>query len=178
MPPLWTIAYLGSEFKVDAMDIQRISEQQTEPAVTSQVAGRGLSTSGPSDGRLQLNVLYTSHSGTRAALQLVSRMAVSLSTSPRVLRLYVVPYALPLERPPVSVDVLEEQLRALAGESKTEFSAHVYLCRETRKTLHQLFPPRSLIVLGGKKRWWPTKEQRWADQLRKEGHEVIFVNAE
>jgi hypothetical protein len=141
-------------------------------------ANPGLSPLDQNGERLQVNVLYTTHSGTLAALKFASRLGANLGQCPSVLRLYAVPYALPLERPAVAIDFLEEQLRALARESATKFSTQLYLCRDTRRTLRELLPPHSVIVLAGKQRWWPTKEQRWAGILRKEGHEVIFMNSE
>jgi hypothetical protein len=125
-----------------------------------------------------VQVIYTTHSETLAALEVASRLGGNLGTHPKVVRLYAVPYALPLESPPVSVDFLEEQIRALARECPTEFTSRIYLCREPRWTLRELFPPHSVIVIAGKKRWWPTKEQRWASWLRRAGHEVIFVEQE
>jgi len=109
---------------------------------------------------------------------MASRLSANLGARPKVLMLYAVPYTLPLEKPVVPTDFLEEQIRSLARESPTEFTARIYLCREPRWTLRELFPPHSVIVVAGKKRWWLTKEQRWARLLRKEGHEVIFVNSE
>lgn len=160
------------------MDIQLISERYLDPFDMPRVAGPGVPPEDQSGERLQVKVLYTTHSGTLAALKLASRLGASLGQCPSVLRLCAVPYALPLERPAVPIDFLEKQLRALAHESGTEFTAQVYLCRETRLTLRRLFPPHSVVVLAGRKRWWPTKEQRWAGILKKEGHEVIFVNSE
>ena len=125
--------------------------------------------------QLEIYVLYTTHTGTLAALKTASQLAANLSICPKVLRLHSVPYTLPLERPAVSTDFLEEQVRALAFESPTEFTARVCLCREPRWSLRQLFPPHSVIVIAGKKCWWPTKEQSWAKWLRNDGHEVLFL---
>jgi hypothetical protein len=160
------------------MDIPRSSENHSDPSVVPRVEGPDLLPANQSGERHQVNVLYTSQSGTLAALKVASRLGLSLRTCPRVLRVYAVPYTVPLEKPVVATDFLEEQIRALARESPTEFTARIYLCREPRWTLRELFPPHSKIVIAGKKRWWPTKEQRWARLLRKEGHEVIFVNSE
>jgi len=160
------------------MDIHRSSENHSDPSIVPRVESPDLSPADQSSERLQVNILYTTHSGTLAALKLASRLGANLGTCPRVLRLYAVPFALPLERPAVRVDFLEEQLRALACEPTMEFTAQIYLCREPRRTLRELFPPHSVIVLAGKKRWWPTKEQRWIRVLKEQGHEVIFVNSE
>jgi hypothetical protein len=160
------------------MDPHRSSENHSDPSVAPRVESPDISLADQSSERLQVNVLYTSQSGTLAALKVASRLSANLGTHPKVLRLYAVPYTLPLERAAVPIDSLEEQLRALACESTTEFTARIYLCRESRWTLRELFPPHSVIVLAGRKRWWPTKEQRWTRVLKKEGHEVIFVNSE
>ena len=160
------------------MDKRRFLESRSVPEVAPRAERLELSPMDQSSGQLQVNVLYTTHSGTLAALKVASRLSANLGTCPRVLRLYAVPYALPLESPAVSVQFLEEQIKGLARESTTEFTAQIYLCREPRWTLRELFPPHSVIVLAGRKRWWPTKEERWARLLREEGHEVIFVNSE
>jgi len=158
------------------MDKRRTLESRSDPVVAPRAESPDLLPADQSGERPQVNVLYTTRSGTLAALKVASRLGLSLRTCPRVLRVYAVPYTLPLEKPVVPTDFLEEQIRSLARESPTEFTARIYLCREPRWSLRQLFPPHSVIVIAGKKRWWPTKEQRWARLLRKEGHEVIFLD--
>jgi hypothetical protein len=51
------------------------------------------------------------------------------------------------------------------------------MCRQRLQTLIALLPPRSLVVIGGHKSWWPTKEQRVARELRQAGHEVILAES-
>jgi len=41
--------------------------------------------------------------------------------------------------------------------------------------LRLVLKPHSLIIVGGRKRWWPTSEQRLAQALKKDGHHVIFA---
>jgi hypothetical protein len=36
-------------------------------------------------------------------------------------------------------------------------------------------PPRSLIVLATKHRWWPTREKRLARALLRAGHHVMLL---
>jgi hypothetical protein len=133
-----------------------------------------------SDGstRLQVNVLYTTPSGTRTALTMASRLSADLHACSEVLRLYGVPYSLPLEKPAVPIVFLEEQIRALARHCPAAITARIILCRDPRAILCRVLPPHSLIVIGGQKRWWPTREQRLASALRKDGHDVIFVAQE
>jgi alkylated DNA repair dioxygenase AlkB len=67
---------------------------------------------------------------------------------------------------------------ALAAESPVETTVRICLCRDRWEALEVLLEPRSLVVLGGRKRWWPTRESRLAQKLRRAGHEVILTETE
>jgi hypothetical protein len=66
----------------------------------------------------------------------------------------------------------------IAGESRVETIVQVCLCRDGRQTLEDLLRPHSLVVLGGRKHWWPTRESAMARRLRRAGHEVILIETE
>jgi len=51
----------------------------------------------------------------------------------------------------------------------------LYLCRDDMDTLNKILKPHSLVVVGGRTRFWPTQAQRLARRLRKSGHEVILT---
>ncbi len=127
---------------------------------------------------LQVTVLYTTPRATLAALGMAARLGVGLDTCPQVVWMYAVPYTLPLEKTAVSARFLEEQISALASESPVEITTRICLCRDPRRSFHETFSPHSLIVIGRKKRWWPTQEEDWAKELRKDGHEVILADLE
>ena len=127
-------------------------------------------------GRLGVNVLFTTHAGTLAALKLASELGASLNVVPNVLMLYVVPYSLPFDWRAVPEGFLEEKIRALSREFPTALRVRIYLCRNTREALRRILPPPSLVVVGGRRRWWPSHEQRLARALKKSGVDVIFVN--
>jgi hypothetical protein len=131
---------------------------------------------GKEQGRLGVNVLFTTHAGTLAALRSVSRLGASLNVLPNVLMPYVVPYSLPFDWRAVPEGFLEEKIRALSRESPTALRVRIYLCRNTRETLRRILQPRSLVVVGGRRRWWPSHEQRLVRALKKSGIDVIFVN--
>jgi hypothetical protein len=38
--------------------------------------------------------------------------------------------------------------------------------------------PHSLVVVGGRRRWLPTREKSLARNLRSAGHEVIFTDTD
>ena len=127
---------------------------------------------------LNVFVLFTSVEATLAALKQAGRLAAELGGRIMLMELQVVPYPLPLTRPPVAMDWNERRLRLIAGESRVETIVHVYLCRDGRQTLENVLGPHSLVVLGGRKRWLPTREQRLARGLRQQGHEVILIETE
>ena len=160
------------------MEKSRSAESPLERLITESAEIPDLPLARDYGQQMEVNVLYTAHARTLAALKTAAQLAANLGTCPKVLRLYAVPYSLPLEKPAVPIGFLEEQIRALARQSPTEITARIILCREPRAILRQILPPHSLIVMGGKKRWWPTREQRLASALRKDGHEVIFVDQE
>jgi hypothetical protein len=148
-------------------------------ATTKTAAATGTSGLAPGGkyGRGQeIIVLFTTHAGTVAALKMASRLSANLGARPKVLLLYEVPYTLPLERRALPDGFLENQVRALQRDFPEEISTDLRLCRRPRQGLREVLEPHSLIVMGGRKRWWPTPEQRLAEFLHSSGHQVIFVD--
>jgi hypothetical protein len=125
--------------------------------------------------RLELFVIFTDLVGTRVALQMADDLAQRLDAHIELLMPYEVPYPLPLGRPPVPVGFLEVQIRNLTCNTGLDIAASIYLCRDKMRILKLLLKPHCLIVVGGKKRWWPTSAQRTARELERDGHHVIFA---
>jgi hypothetical protein len=125
--------------------------------------------------RLEVFVIFTNTAGTLAALQMADRLAKRLDARLRLLLPYEVPYTLPLTQPAVPLGFLEGQLQAVACKASIEISAHIFLCRDKGRTLRLILKPHSLVVIGGRKRWWPTQEQRLVSLLKKGGHHVVFA---
>src|SRR5262249_42504480 len=125
--------------------------------------------------RLNITVVFTSVDATVAALKKAGRLAESLGARITLLVPQVVPYPCPLADPPVSLDFQERRFCEIAAESPVEIHVQLYLCRDSRDVLKRTLKPKSLIVLGGRRRWWPTREWRLARKLRGEGHEVVFT---
>lgn len=135
-------------------------------------------TAGASGSRLNVTVLFTSVEGTMAALRTAGTLAGKLGGRITIVVPEVVPYHLPIQEPAVSREWNEKRFRVLAAESAVETSVRFYLCRDEDEMLTKKLKPRSLVVLGGKKRWWPTRERRLARRLRSLGHEVILAETE
>jgi hypothetical protein len=129
-------------------------------------------------GRLEVNVIFTDPQATVAALKTAGSLARDLGACIRVRAAITVPYRLPLNKPPVSAGFIEEFLSDLVCRLNLddfEPSVHLYVCRNQVETLLQVLTHNSLIVIGGRRHWWPTAERRVARALRSKGHRVVFV---
>jgi hypothetical protein len=124
--------------------------------------------------RLGVVVVFTSVESTVHALRKAGALASRLNARISLVVPQVVPYPLPLTSPPVLLDFSERRFRVIAAESPVETTVRLYLCRDRMETLAAVLEPHSLIVLGGRKRWWPTQEKRLVRKLRRAGHEVIL----
>ena len=136
---------------------------------------------GPAEDRnqgLNVTVVFTSVEATLVALKEAGALASSLGARITLLVPQVVPYPLPLETPPVLIDFNMKRFRVIASQSPVETSVQIYLCRDKFETLASVLSPGSVVVLGGRKRWWPTREKSLARKLHAVGHEVVFKETE
>jgi hypothetical protein len=124
---------------------------------------------------LNIAVVFTSVEATLPALKEAGSLAAALGAHITLMVPQVVPYALPISSPPVLLDWNARRLRVIAEQSKVDTTVQLYLCRHREQALLKALAPHSLVVIGGRKRWWwPTSEERLGRSLRHAGHEVIF----
>jgi hypothetical protein len=133
---------------------------------------------GDAEKQLNIFVVFTSVEGTMAALRTAGTLASRLHGHITLIVPEVVPFHLPLNKPPVLHDWNERRFRVLAAGCPVETSVMFYLCRDRDGALAGALKPHSLVVIGGKKRWWPTSECRLARRMRGLGHEVILTETE
>ena len=124
---------------------------------------------------LDVNVLFTSMPGTAKALKRAADLARGLKARLRLLVAQVVPYAVPLEAPPVSVAFQEARFRKMAQSYDLETCVDMVLCRDADSVFLRYLPAHSVVVLAVPKFWWRTRERSLARRLRGLGHEVVTV---
>ncbi len=122
---------------------------------------------------LEVIVLYTDIPATRAALRTAAQLACGLDARIRLIAFQCVPFPMPLEDSPVSLDLLERRFRTLAGSCPADTCVDIHLCRDAWQTLRARLAPRSVIVIGKRSRWWPRAEDWLARKLRSAGHHVV-----
>ena len=133
---------------------------------------------GEYESRLNVDVVFTSVEPTLAALKKAGALASRLNGRVTLVVPQIVPYPLPLKTPPVLIDFNERRFRIIASESPVETTVRIYLCRDPLEALTAVLQPHSVVVVGGRRSWWPTAEKRLAGKLRRVGHEVIFTESE
>ncbi len=151
---------------------------QTEMAFVLERDLAAYAGAGANENKLEVSVIFTSVKPTLRALQEAALLATRLAARITLLVPQIVPYPLPLSSPPVLLEFNEKRFFTLVNESHVETSVRIYLCRDRLQTVTNILRPRSLVVLGARRRWWPNGEARLAKQLRSAGHEVVVVETE
>jgi hypothetical protein len=127
----------------------------------------------------QVTVVYTTPEGTLRALKAAGALAKNLGARVTLMATEVVPFRLPLEKPAVAVNFLERRQQDLvsrAGLEGEEVSVQIWVCRDQKRPLKEHLAPRSLVLVGGRKRWWSWSERRLDRFLTRLGHHVIYVD--
>ena len=120
-------------------------------------------------------VVYTSTDETFAALRIAGGFARALCVPLILVHYRAVPYPLPVDSPtgvsPIQSEAFLERLR---GE-RLDVQSRVCLCRDGRRAIGSALNMPSLVVVGGRRRWWRTKADTWRRALEAAGHYVVFV---
>jgi len=122
-------------------------------------------------------VLFTDVRSTLDALRCAAILPRAESAPIRLLVPQVVAYPLPLHEPAVQTSHLAQRLRTVAEQVQADTKVEILLCRDPWEAIHQALATPHLVVLGSRRRWWPTREERIAKRLRAEGHYVVLTES-
>ncbi len=122
---------------------------------------------------LDIVVPFISPRETLAALDAAIRLGDGLKARVRVVRVQVVPYPLDPGHPHIPVSFLRSQMEALTRGFDVD--CEVRLAREFEQGLRDAIAARSITVMAAKPRPWPTRVDRLAARLRKDGAPVFVV---
>jgi hypothetical protein len=134
-----------------------------------------------SDARLCVTVIVTTAEGTISALNEARRLARDLDANITLLKIEVIPLRFPLDESRISLDFIMKQqcsplLRSSAREE--EMNIRTCLCRDQAACLRSALRRRALVVIGGRRHWWISREERLERALHRLGHHVIFVDVD
>jgi len=125
---------------------------------------------------LEVNVLFTTTKGTLSALRMAGKLADDLGARIRVIVPQVVPFPLDLSHPPVKPEFTARRVCTMVSQHAIETVIQVCLCRDKLDAPLAVLKPNSIVVVGGRKRFWRTEETRMADSIRRQGHQVVFID--
>jgi len=126
---------------------------------------------------LEVTVVHTDALSTLRAIEKVVHLVAGLAAGIRLLVLQVVPYPLPIEEPDVPLEFTRKLLMEMLPPTSLDVRVDIRVGRDTNVMLESAFAPASLIVVGSRRRWWPTPENRIAKRLQRLGHHVIAKDA-
>lgn len=120
-------------------------------------------------------VVSTSPDLLTESLRRAKQLTRELGAQIEVLAPFVVPYPLDLGHPAVEPNFLENKLLSENALLTEVERVHILLCRDEADAVMGALPPKSIVVLTTKKRWWKTREDCLAETLRKAGHHVVVA---
>ncbi len=124
----------------------------------------------------EVNIVYTTPEATRTALLAARSYSKQLKVRVRVLAFQIVPYPLNIDEPDVSNEfAIDQILTALTADPEIEFSLEYFLCRDPEDALIRYLESPTIVVIAGRSRLFPSKEQRLARRLSNLGHQVVFI---
>ena len=134
---------------------------------TTQTTNRGCCTT-------EVCVLFTTVQQTRQAVAVGHDLARALAATLTLIDLRVASYPLQPDAPDADDPVkrLVQQLR-WAG---TDIGARSFVCGADRQAIPLAFRPHSIIVIGARRSWLPTRTERLRRALESAGHFVLFVD--
>jgi hypothetical protein len=121
-------------------------------------------------------VVFTTIEGTMAAVRIAYKLGKAMSVPLTLIHFRTVPYRMSVDAPsglsPIETGTFASHLRV----EGFDVQIRVYLCRNEWRAIPLAFKQRSLIVVGGQRRWWGTLSGRWRRKLEAAGHFVVYVD--
>ena len=132
----------------------------------------------PESHPFSIHVVFTTWRGTRAAMRVAGLQSRSLGARIVLWYFQVVPSQFNLASPPVSTEFVARRLAAIAQEycAESEAEVHICFCTDQRHSMTRALAAESLVITGGKRRWWRSREERIATLLQSHGCRVLFVS--
>jgi hypothetical protein len=128
--------------------------------------------------KVEVTVIFTTFELTRKAVKNAGALAMRAGARIAVVAAQVVRYPLPLDQPPVPYGFIFRRFEAVVEQLPVKTEFRVFLCRDQLQCLKSILSIDSPIVMGVRKRFWPTRDERLAHKLRRAGYDVTLIERE
>jgi hypothetical protein len=128
--------------------------------------------------KIPVTVVFTSIEGTLAALNAAARLSKDLAAQVVILATEVVSFRYLSQGVAESMSFYQRLCEAMVKEARLQDVAiEVHLCRRQVDCLEARLKPRSIVLIGARKCWWPWRERQLHRALRGRGFETLLVQA-
>jgi hypothetical protein len=127
---------------------------------------------------LEVVIPYTEPSVTAAVLKRVPILTAGLNARVTLVAVHTLPYPLPFVCPTVAHAQLVEQLVELASQCALPVNPQVVLARDREEGFRYALKPASTVLVGTRKNFWRTAEEKLARSLARDGHKVALIYVE
>jgi hypothetical protein len=129
-------------------------------------------------GDLDVVVPYTEWSLTDALLKRAVALTKGLNARLTLVAVHTVPYPASFGCPAAVHAHLVEQLVDLASRCPLPVNPQVVLARGRAEGFAYVLKPESIVLVGARKHWWRTEEEKLARSLARDGHKVVLLHVE
>jgi len=129
----------------------------------------------PQEHPIEVVVLYVDTGVTTRALAAALKLANGCGAAVTLIAVHVLPYPAPLDCQQGIRRRLEAELTTMARATAAALRVTLVFARDREETCLALLRRESLVVIGTKDRWWPTREERFARKLAAHGHSVAVI---
>lgn len=130
---------------------------------------------GDGAGELEIVVLHLDSTLTRAVLKRAGELTAGLNARIVLLAVQTVPFPASYASTAASHAFLVTQLMDLADASPFPVGAHVVMARGLEEGLCYLLKDASTVLIGTRRQFWKTREERLARLLAERGYAVALV---
>jgi hypothetical protein len=163
------------------MNHDRVFTSSGEDRSAASDSGRESTTGYRPNAQFQITVISTTPKGTLAALKTAARLAKNVDAPITLAMVQVLRPHLSLDAPPLLTESIEKhafELVSDAGIREQAVTIQIWFCHDRNKCLRQALGPRTLAVVGGRKRWWQRDERKLEEWLCREGFPTIFADVD
>jgi len=129
-------------------------------------------------GEIELVVPYTDPEMTRAVLARAEALTAGLAARVSLVAVHSMPYPAPFVCPASTHAFLVEQLMDLAGGCRLPVVSQIVMARSRDEGFRYSLKSEATVLVGTRRHFWRTAEERLAKMFAAEGHKVILLHVD